>query len=453
MIVGIVSEPVPGHLGPALTIGRALRAQGHEVVVFAIADVVAQVEASGLTPAVIGADRFPPGALARRWLAHTRGARALVDSVRTHVDETEVLCRDVPPLARDHGVDVLLVDQLQVCGRYLAEAIGVPFATICAGPGLLRLPDGSFPPPIADRVPSTAWGSRALNRAGFAGMGLVGAPRLRVVNRYARADGLPVRWRVEDTASPDLQISSLVRELNFGVDPPPGSPLRYLGPLVDDARPPVDFPWAALDGRPLVYASLGTVQSGAGDVHEMMASGCADLDVQLVVTLGGAHDGPLPRLPGDPIVVARAPQLDLLRRAALCITHCGMNTTMECAGLGVPMVGLPIIYDQPAVAARIRHAGLGRTIPLRRLTVPSLRTAVSSVLADDAVRARAAGVAASGRAAGAPARAATLVEELAQCADVKRNRQTATAPPRIPQAATTARAPGSQPLEAPGSRP
>lgn len=413
MIVGIVSEPVPGHLGPALTVGRALRDRGHEVVVFAIADVADQVEASGLSVEVIGADAFPPGALAARWLAHTRGPRALVDSVRTHVDETEVLCRDVPPVARDRGVDVLLVDQLQVCGRYLAEAIGVPLATLCAGPGLLRRPDDSFPPPFVDRAPSTRPADRLANRAGFAGMGLVGAPRLRVVNRHARSDGLPVRGRVADTASPDLQISSLVRALNFDVDPPAGSPLRYLGPLVDDARPPVAFPWDALDGRPLVYASLGTVQSGADAVHEAMARACAGLDVQLVVTLGGAHDGPLPRLPGDPIVVARAPQLDLLRRAALCITHCGMNTTMECAGLGVPLVGLPIIYDQPAVAARIRHAGLGRTLPLRRLTVPALREAVASVLADDTVRRRAAEVAAACAAAGGARRAAELVEALA----------------------------------------
>ena len=413
LVVGIVSEPVPGHLGPALTIGRALRARGHEVVVFAIADVADQARASGLSVEVVGADAFPPGALARRWLAHTRGARALVDSVRTHVAETEVLCRDVPGPARERGVDVLLVDQLQVCGRYLAETVGVPLVTLCAGPGLLRLPDGSFPPPVVDRAPSSSLRSRTANRPGFAAMGAVGAPRLRVVNRCARRDGLPVRWRVEDVASPQVQISSLVRQLNFDVDPPAGSPLRYVGPLVDDARPPVAFPWDALDGRPLVYASLGTVQAGADAVHDVMARACADLDVQLVMTLGGAHDGPLPRLPGDPIVVARAPQLDLLRRAALCITHCGMNTTMECAGAGVPVVGLPIIYDQPAVAARIRHAGLGRTIPVRRLTVSGLRAAVADVLADDAIRSRAAEVAASCAAAGGPTRAAELVEEVA----------------------------------------
>jgi zeaxanthin glucosyltransferase len=412
VIVGIVSEPVPGHLGPALTVGRALRARGHEVVVFAIADVADQVRASGLAVEVVGADVFPPGALARRWLAHTRGARALVDSVRTHVTETEVLCRDVPPAARAHGVDVLLVDQLQVCGRYLAEAVGVPLVTLCAGPGLLRLADGSFPPPVVDRLPSSRRSTRLANQVGFAAMGAVGAPRLRIVNRWARRDGLPVRWRVEDTAAPDLQLSSLVRELNFDVEPPAGSPLRYLGPLVDDARPPVAFPWDALDGRPLVYASLGTVQAGADDVHRLMARACADLDVQLVVTLGGAHAGPLPRLPGDPIVVARAPQLDLLRRATLCLTHCGMNTTMECAGAGVPMVGLPIIYDQPAVAARIRHAGLGRTIPLRRLTVAGLRAAMEAVLADDGIRRRAAEVAAACAAAGGPTRAAQLIEDL-----------------------------------------
>jgi len=42
--------------------------------------------------------------------------------------------------------------------------------------------------------------------------------------------------------------------------------------------------------------------------------------------------------PGDPIVVPFAPQLELLKHAAVCITHAGLNTALECLTKGVPMV-------------------------------------------------------------------------------------------------------------------
>jgi UDP:flavonoid glycosyltransferase YjiC (YdhE family) len=411
--VGIVAEPVPGHLNPALAIGRELRARGHDVVLFGIADVAERAAASGLRFATVGERELPPGALRSRWLspAHTRGARGLLGSIRLHVEETEVLCRDVVAHVREDPLDVLMVDQLQVCGRYLADATGATLVTVCAGPGVLRLDDGSFPPPFVDRAPSRGKLARALNTAGFAGMWLAAAPRIRVTNRHARSAGLPVRRALADLASPHVQICALVPELNFGVVPPAGSPLRYVGPLVDDRRPAVPFPWERLDGRPLVYASLGTVQDRAEAIFAVIAEACAPLPVQLVVTLGDELGGrPRPELPGDPIVVSHAPQLDLLDRASLCITHCGMNTTMEAAAAGVPLVGIPITYDQPAVAARIRHAGLGRTIPYQRLDVAGLRAAVSAVLAEPGYRARAAAVAASCRRSGGPAAAADAVE-------------------------------------------
>lgn len=411
--IGVVCEPVAGHLNPALTIGRALRDRGHDVTVFGIADVAETVAGSGLGFHLVGSSEFPPGALHDRWLSHPRGPRAVVESVRLHTEETDVLCRDVPDVGRALGLDVMLVDQLHVCGPHLADAIGATLVTLCAGPGLLRAADDGFPPPFVDRAPTTSRVGRWNNRVGFVAMGAAAAPRQRVTNRHARGRGLPVRRRLRDASSSVLQISSLVPELNFGVVPPKGSPLRYVGPLIDDGRPSISFPWDHLDDRPLVYASLGTVQRGAADIRRVIATACAEAEVQLVLTLGGAETVDGVAHDGDPIVVSDAPQLDLLRRADLCITHCGMNTTMECAAFGVPMVGIPIIYDQPAVAARIRHAGLGTTIGHRDLDADALRAAIDRVLHDDRYRRRAAAVAESCRRHGGPVRAAELIEDAA----------------------------------------
>jgi zeaxanthin glucosyltransferase len=61
---------------------------------------------------------------------------------------------------------------------------------------------------------------------------------------------------------------------------------------------PVDFPWSRLDpNRPLVYASMGTLQNGILQTFRMIAEACAGLDLQLMISLGGGQD-PALDLPG-----------------------------------------------------------------------------------------------------------------------------------------------------------
>ena len=119
-------------------------------------------------------------------------------------------------------------------------------------------------------------------------------------------------------------------------------------------------------------------------------------------------------MPGNPLVVRAAPQLELLDRAALTITHAGMNTTMESLARGVPLVAIPITNDQPAVAARIAWTGAGLVVPPWRLTPKRLRAAVARVLAEPSFTANAARLQAAIARAGGVSKAADVVERLLQ---------------------------------------
>ncbi len=94
---------------------------------------------------------------------------------------------------------------------------------------------------------------------------------------------------------------------------------------------------------------------------------------------GSAKPELLPGLPGNPLGVEYAPQLALLEKATLTITHAGMNTKTECVKYGVPMVAIPVTNDQPGVAARIAWTGAGEFVPLNKLNVPRLRDAIKQV--------------------------------------------------------------------------
>src|SRR5262245_52224692 len=389
--IGILSFSSPGHYYPLTALGRRLQSRGHEVVYFQVADLERPIRAAGLQFRQIGRDDFPAGALRARdeEVGRLTGRAALRCGLRGIERKAEMLFRDAPAAIRDEGVDSLIVDQIEMAGGTVAEHLGLPFVSAAAA-----LPvnlDTSVPPctlPWSHRV---GVGARFRNWAGNVAFGWVISGVLRTINRQRRAWGLPPARDLDALFSGLAQVSQLPAALELpGRRLPPHC--HHTGPWTDAAgRAPVDFPWERLDpDRPLAYASMGTLQNGILRTFRMIAEACAGLDLQLVISLGGGQDPALlGDLPGDPVVVGYAPQLDLIRRAALTISHGGLNTALESLAQGVPMVVLPVAYDQPGVGARVERAGAGRSIPVGRLTAGRLRDAVREVLGDPAYRKRA----------------------------------------------------------------
>jgi len=251
--------------------------------------------------------------------------------------------------------------------------------------------------------------SRLRNELGFRLLSKVASPIFKLVNHQRRAWGLAPLKRSTDALSKLAQIAQLPEALEFDV---PGRPanLHYTGPFVDPRqRPAIEFPWERLDRRPLIYASLGTMQNGSEAIFRTIAEGCAGLHAQLVISLGGGLEpSRLGPLAGDPIVVRYAPQLEIVKRAAVVITHAGLNTVLESLAEGVPLVALPLGNDQPGVAARVAARGAGVVIPQQKLTTKKLRAAVQAVLTDPGYR----------RSAGALKKAIAEADGLNRAADI-----------------------------------
>lgn len=120
----------------------------------------------------------------------------------------------------------------------------------------------------------------------------------------------------------------------------------------------------------------------------------------------------MPELPGNPLVVGYAPQLELLQKTTLAITHAGMNTTLESLTNGVPMVAIPVTNDQPGIAARIAWTGCGETIPVKSVNVAKLRTAIQKVLTEDSYKKNALRLQEAIKQAGGVSRAADIIEQV-----------------------------------------
>jgi MGT family glycosyltransferase len=410
--IGILSFSSPGHYYPLTALGRRLQSRGHEVVYFQVADLERPIRAAGLQFRQIGREDFPPGGLRARdeEVSKLSGLAALRCGLRGIERKALMLFRDAPAAIRDEGVDSLLVDQIEMAGGTVAEHLGLPFVSVAAA-----LPinlDASVPPVTFSWPHRAGFAARLRNRVGNAASEWSFSGLLGTINRQRRAWGLPPAPDVNALFSRLAQVAQLPAALELpGRRLPPG--FHHTGPWTDAAgRAAVDFPWSRLDpGRPLAYVSMGTLLNGVLRTFRMIAEACAGLDLQLVISLGGGQDPALlGDLPGDPVVVGYAPQLDLIRRSALTISHGGLNTALESLEQGVPMVVLPVAYDQPGVGARVEWSGVGRSIPVGRLTVDRLRDAVRIVLGDPAYRARAGRLRSSIEDADGLNRAADLIE-------------------------------------------
>ena len=144
-------------------------------------------------------------------------------------------------------------------------------------------------------------------------------------------------------------------------------------PASDDVRD-----WLAADDRPVVYVSFGSFLSARGDVLATVLHALRPLGLRVAVATGSATG--LPDVPPDWLVRPYLPQVALLDRAAVAVTHGGNNSVTEALTAGVPMVVLPFSTDQFAGAAAIEAAGLGAALDPNEATSADLTDALRGVL-------------------------------------------------------------------------
>lgn len=186
-----------------------------------------------------------------------------------------------------------------------------------------------------------------------------------------------------------------------------GTSFRFVGPSVCAETDNREFPFKLPDGKNLVYISLGTIFHEDDAFYRVCFNAFQNADCFVVVSVGTKTS--LERLgpsPANFCVQARVPQLQVLSRAGVFVTHGGMNSVSESLLCGVPMVVIPRGADQYAVADRVRKLRAGVRLRRSQATAASLRSAVEQLLRNGTYRENCRLIGDSLRAAGGPRRAA-----------------------------------------------
>lgn len=409
--VGVICPNTPGHVNAMLALAEATRARGHRVTFFLLGTPPASIAAAGFETVPLGGIVFPADEYQAEFqkLGSLQDRAALKHTLAIGARAADAVLGVGPTVVRTAGVTALVVDQVSFPGGTVADQLGLPFATVCNA--LLLNPDPAVPPYFTHWYPRDVWWARVRNRIAWMGLNRLYAPIMTRIQDHRRKLGLSVPTGISHIWCDKLQISQQPELFEFPRRKLPKQ-VRFVGPLhrSSDSQP-VPFPWERLDGRPLIYASLGTLQNRIAGMFRVIAEACEGLDAQLVISTGnGMSPEALGKLPGDPIVVSYAPQLDLLRRSTLAVTHAGLNTVLEALSTGVPMVAIPVTNDQPGIAARIAWIGAGEAIPNKNVTLQELRAAVVRVRSDQSYRAVAEQIRDAIKTGGGAPRAAELIE-------------------------------------------
>ncbi len=381
----------PGHVFPAIALGRALLGRGHEVTIETWEERRAAVEGAGLGFAAAEEYRmFPPP-----------------DPDSAEGEHAAEAARALLPLLKEMQPHVVISDILTLAPSLAAEKAGVPLATLIphiypvVEPGLPFFAIGLKPP----RTPlgRTVWrtGQRALN------IGLEHGRR--DLNRQRERLDLPPVERFHGGISTELALVGTFPQLEYPRQWPAG--VKITGPMTFEIpHPDIELPPGE---APLVLVAPSTAHDSDNHLVRTALAALASEPVRVVATTNRVVPQSPIEAPANAVLVDWLSYSQLMPMASLVISHGGHGTVARALGAGTPVLICPIIGDMSETAMRVDWAGCGLSLPWRLCRPGPLRWAAQRLLKDRSFTARAAELATWTREHDGAQRGAELVEQMA----------------------------------------
>ena len=358
--IAVFCIPAHGHTNPMLPVVRELAARGDEVRFYSFSEFQEKIEQTGA--AFVGCDRFLPELTVQE-----------AENLKK-VSATEMTLQDIRITAAmdtflhdeftSFRPDVVYTDSVCFWGKLNAWKYDVPMVVSTS----------TF---AFNQMSSTYMKNTPGEMAGL----ILGLPKVsRELNRL-KAYGYKVKGLFSLIRS-DNQTDSVVYTSKRFQPYPESFSDHYLfaGPsLMTDTKPDKNH------DRPLVYISLGTVINDRPDFYAKCIEAFRGENMDVILSCGKSVDlSGLGKLPENIRAFDTVNQLDVLSKADVFITHCGMNSVSESLYMAAPMVLYPQTNEQEAVARRVRELGAG--IDLKDDSADGIRNTVKMILQNPSYR-------------------------------------------------------------------
>jgi MGT family glycosyltransferase len=225
------------------------------------------------------------------------------------------------------------------------------------------------------------------------------------------------KWRIPPLVSPialvqprHALVQLVLAHESMQPDAANGS-YHFVGPCLRKRGSTRGEPLPPVSDRPLVYVSLGTIWNDRADFYRLCIAAYRDSGYQVLISVGTSVAAASLPAPQDHIHIrAHVDQMAVLERAAVFVSHGGMNSLSEGLHAGVPLVLFPQANDQFALSQLLERRGVAVLLRPETLSAQAIRDATDTALQDRALLARTREVRDQMRSAGSGAsRAADLV--------------------------------------------
>jgi len=406
----LVSTGTDGDVWPFVALGTTLRARGHRVTLAVNEHYQPLAAGLGLDFRPLVFNHEIHGFLADpdMWHPYRSGLAGARFGARLIPRQYALLAE----LAADRDA-VFISNPGVLPARLVQEKLGRPLATLLLQPGLI--PSVDAPPEMPGGLTLPRWAPRWAGRLYWrlinaAGDVLVG----RALNRARAGLGLrPVRGIFGWWLSPQRVIALFP---DWYAAPQPDWPpqLRLAGFALSDGSRGEGLSAEVLEfcragPAPIVF-TLGTGMMHASRFFRAAVAACRALGARglLLTKYDRLVPGPLPASIRH---CAYAPFRQLLPHCAAVVHHGGVGTVATALATGTPQLILPLAWDQPDNAARVKRLGAGDWLGPRQRSGPHLARALARLMTP-VVRERCRALAGRFGDADGFARAADLVEEM-----------------------------------------
>lgn len=346
--------PAHGHTNPMLPVARELTRRGHHVRFYSFDEFREKIEKTGAE--FIPCDRFLPALNQEQInrLKQVSTTEMTLTDLGTTINMSDFLEEEVhsfPP-------DVIYTDSVCFWGKLTAKKYRIPMVVSTS----------TF---AFNQFSSQYQKIRPREMMDL----LFGMPKVSNALRKMEAYGYhekSVLNLVQNTNDTDTVVYTSQKVQPYSKTF--SSHYTFVGPSVSsDLEPRKE------KERPLVYISMGTVINERPDFYLTCIEALKDEAVDVILSCGRSLDPKeLGTLPENFKVYPYVDQLEVLSRADVFITHCGMNSFSESLYMAAPMVLYPQTGEQYAVARRAEELGAG--VHLKDDSVKGIREAVLKIL-------------------------------------------------------------------------
>jgi MGT family glycosyltransferase len=410
----VVGPAYFSHFNALEAIAVELIDRGHRVTFLHRIDARAFLRDPRIGFHVLGVQSHPSGSLAEslRRAANPGGPLGIRGVILDMAATTDMLCRELPAAMQALGIDAMLADQMEAAGALAADGAGIPFISIACALPVNREP--GIPLPVMPFKYATTEQALHMYDGSARVYDWIMRPHSKVVAQWAARFGLSPRSMLHECVSTLAQISQTVAAYDFPRKQLPAN-FHHVGPLrtrtttqITSAMPPV------AEGRPFIFASLGTLQGQRFALFKRIAKACRKRDAQLLIAHCGGLDAAQERAlvkAGATWVTDFAPQAEVLKRADAVVSHAGLNTVMDAVVARTPILALPIAFDQPGAASRVCHADIGLCGSARWSSTATLARMLDRLLTQSHFATALDALATAVEQAGGATRAADIIEQ------------------------------------------